>query len=254
MKPLASPMTDERIIAYLLQELTEEEAEHFEEECFAKEKWPDELDSVEQELIDAYLHNELGEERQRRFEEKYLITDVRKARVLTAQTLMQVLPPPKKTFKERLEGLWQRPLVPQFAVAILIVAVLAPILVSLMSAKTYTRVDLAMTAPDRGAGVQMEKVKLPLSTDGLEMHLKLPEPATSGAAAYRVEWENVSGSLGELKISSQDNQSVVVIIRANQLNPGKYVLKLSKTNPGETEKQMGNYFFTAEEPAPIFAK
>jgi len=63
MRPLTSLMTDEHIIAYLLQELNEEEAEHFEEQCFAQEKWPAELDSVEQDLIDAYLRNELSKDR-----------------------------------------------------------------------------------------------------------------------------------------------------------------------------------------------
>ena len=245
-------MTDEQIIAYLLQELTEEEAERFEEHCFAQEKWPaDEIDPVEQDLIDAYLRNELSKDRHRRFEEKYLITDARKARVLTAQSFAQVLcPPRKKTLKEWLEALWQRPLVPQTAVAILIVAIVAPILVvSLMSAKTYTRVDLAMASPERGPGPQMEKVKLPLSTDGLEIHLKLPETSTPGAA-YRVEWQDIKGNSSELKIDKQDTQSIVVLIRANLLSPGRYALYLFKTNAGETEQRIGNYFFQAEETAP----
>jgi hypothetical protein len=238
-------MTDEHIISYLLQELSEEEAERFEEQCFSQEEWPADLDAAEQDLIDAYLHNELSKERRRRFEEKYLITDVRKARVLTAQSFMQVLcPPRKKTIKERLEVFWQQPLVPQAAVAVLIVAVLTPIVVFLMSTKTYSRVDLAMGSLERGVGPQMERVTLPLSTNGLEIHLKLPEP--DSAAAYRVEWENAKGNLGGLKIESQDNQSIVVRVGANQLSPGRYVLKLSKTKNGETEQPVGSYFFRVE--------
>src|SRR5215217_5272779 len=111
---LLTIMDDERITAYFLHELSEEEAERFEEECFAREEWPANLEAVERELIDAYLHNELTKERRLRFEEKYLITDTRKARVLTAQSFLKVLcPPPKPTFQEKLKTIWQRPLVPQ---------------------------------------------------------------------------------------------------------------------------------------------
>ena len=60
-------MTDEHITAYLLEELTEEEAERFEEQCFTEEKWSEEIDAAEQELIDAYLRNELTHDRRRRF-------------------------------------------------------------------------------------------------------------------------------------------------------------------------------------------
>src|SRR5215218_4824475 len=109
-------MTDERITAHLLQELTEEEAGRFEEDCFAREEWPGDLESAEQELIDSYLRNELSKDRRIRFEENYLTTDARKARVLTAGSFHKVLPPPtrqKVTLKEKLYAFWQRPLVPQ---------------------------------------------------------------------------------------------------------------------------------------------
>jgi len=262
-------MTDEHIIAYLLQELSEDEAERFEEQCFAQKEWPADIDSAEQELIDAYLRNELTKDRHRRFEEKYLITDARKARVLTAQSFLEVLCPPQKTtLKEKLKALWQRPLVPQFAigvggpqvaigvpqiaVAVLILAVLAPLLIFyFMSPKTFTPLNLAMTSTERGGGSTIERVTLPLSTDALKIYLKLPEPLPPDTATYRVEWGNVNVNLGELKIVSQDSQSIVVIIPARQLSPGKYALKLFKTNRGETEQQVpGSYLFIAEETAP----
>jgi hypothetical protein len=249
MRPLASFMTDERIIAYLLQELTEEEAERFEEECFAQEKWPAaELNSVEQDLIDAYLGHELSTDRRRRFEEKYLITDARKARVLTAQSFQQVLcPARKKSWKETIQAFWQRPLVPQFAVAILILAVLTPVIIPyFISPKTFTHLHLAITAPDRGDGTQMALVKLPLSTDALKIYLQPPEQS-SPDTTYRVEWENANGPLGVLSIKEQDSQSIVVVIPSNKLSPGRYTLKLFQTNPRPpAERLPDSYFFTAE--------
>jgi hypothetical protein len=82
-------MTDERIIAYLLEELPEEEAEQFEDECFAQERWPEQLRLVEEDLIDNYLRNELGPELRRRFEDNYLTTAARHERVGLAAALLR---------------------------------------------------------------------------------------------------------------------------------------------------------------------
>jgi len=250
-------MTDERMTAYLLQELTEEEAERFEEQCFALDEWPTELESAEQELIDAYLQDELGKDRRLRFEKNYLTTDARKARVLTAQSLHKVLPPPpppqKLTLKEKLWAFIQRPAVPQAAVAIVILAIsiglLAPfVLRGRRPPQTFQRLDLAMSSANRATGAQPEKVTLPLHAEALEVHLKLPEQSTN-AAAYRVRWENTDDKLGELQIGSRDSQSVVVIIPANKVSPGRYTLKLFTVSQDGTEQRVnGDYFFTAEEP------
>src|SRR5215207_4399918 len=120
-------MTDEQITAYLLQELTEEEAERFEDRCFAQEEWPADLDAAEHELIDAYLRNELSKDQRRRFEQYYLTTDARKARVLTAQSFHQVLCPKAReeevTLWAKLQAFWQRPLVARTAMAVLVLAI-----------------------------------------------------------------------------------------------------------------------------------
>ena len=248
-------MTDERITAYLLQELTEEEAGRFEEECFARDEWPHDLESAEQELIDAYLLNKLSKKRRLRFEKNYLTTDARKARVLTAESLRKVLPPrsfQKTTLKEKLFAFWQRPLVPQAAVGIFLLAVsialLAPVFMhGRRPPQTFQRLDLAMSSSNRSSGVQTVKVTLPLSAEALEVHLKLPDQSTN-AASYRVQWENVNDSLGDLQIASKDTQSAVVIIPASRITPGDYVLKLFRINQDGTEQRVsgGDYFFTAE--------
>ena len=234
-------MTDEHITAYLLEELTEQESEQFEEQCFAQDEWPDQLDAAEQDLIDAYLRNELTSERKRRFQERYLTTDARKARVLASSTLHATLCPvqSKSVWPAWLRDLVQRPLVPQTAIAILIVAVVIVILVP-RSPRTFTKIELTMSSPDRGAGAQPEKVLLPLSTEALQIYLKLPEPSAD-TTGYSVQWEDTNGHARELKIDSQDAQTLVVTIPANQLTPGQYILRLFKK--GDV---MGDYFFTAE--------
>ena len=236
-------MTDERITAYLLEELTEQESEQFEEQCFAQDEWPDQLDAAEQELIDAYLRNELTSDRKRRFKERYLTTDARKARVLAARTIHQVLCPEaldKVTFREKFEAFWRRSLVPQAAVAVLVLVAVVVVILAPRSPGTFTQIELAMSSSDRATGAQSEKVSLPLSTEALEIHLKLPEPSAD-TTGYSVQWENTDGQVRELKIDSQDAQSLVVTIPANQLTPGQYILRLFKK--GDV---MGDYFFTAE--------
>jgi hypothetical protein len=246
-------MTDERTTAYLLRELTEEEAERFEEEFFSREEWPADLYSAEQELIDAYLRNELSKDRRRRFEQNYLTTDARKARVLTAQSFLQVLcpvPRPKVTLWEKLQAFSRRHSVPQAAVVVLVLAIIIPVALSVFrgerSPQTFTSIYLAMSSSDRSTGSQTQKVKLPPNSDGVEIHLKLPE-SSAGAVAYYVQAEDVKNRLVNLEIKSQDAQSMVVIIRADELSPGQYILKLSTTNRDGTKSEVGNYFFTVEE-------
>ena len=235
-------MTDERITAYLLEELSEQESEQFEEQCFAQDEWPDQLDAAEQELIDAYLRNELTSDRKRRFQERYLTTDARKARVLAARTLHETLCPaqPKSIWPEWLRAFVQRPLVPQTAIAILVLAAVVIVILIPRSPRTFTQFELAMSQSDRATGVQPKVVSLPLSTEALEIHLKLPEQSAD-TTGYSVQWEDINGQVRELKIVSQDGQAVVVRIPANQLTPGKYLLRLSNKND-----VIGNYFFTAE--------
>jgi len=236
-------MTDERITAYLLEELTEQESEQFEEQCFTQDEWPEQLDAAEQELIDAYLRNELTSDRKRRFQERYLTTDARKARVLAAKTIHQVLCPEtvdKVSFLEKFQAFWRRSLVPQAAVAVLVLVAVVIVILVPRSPKTFTQIELAMSSSDRATGAQSEKVSLPLSTEALEIHLKLPNPSAD-TSGYSVRWENTYGESRELKIESQDAQSVVVRIPANQLTPGSYLLRLLNKND-----VVGNYFFTAE--------
>lgn len=235
-------MTDERITAYLLEELTEQESEQFEEQCFAQDEWSAEIDAAEQELIDAYLRNELTSDRKRRFQERYLTTDARKARVLAAASFHETLCPvkPHSTWSEWLKAFFQRPLVPQTAIAALVLVTVVIVILVPRSPRTFTQIELAMSSSDRATGAQPKIVSLPLSTEALEIHLKLPEPLAD-TTGYSVEWHDINGQVRELKIDSQDAQSVVVSIPANQLIPGKYLLRLSNKND-----VIGNYFFTAE--------
>lgn len=253
-------MTNERTTAYLLEELTEPEAEQFEEQLFARPEWPaDELDAAEADLIDAYIRNELTPNQQQDFADKYLTTAARKERVLMARSFQHVVcthkpPPPKEKWTDWVAGFWKgntpRFATPRFAtIALLVIGVtLAVVWFSLRphAPQSFAYLNLSIATERRSESAQPSKVTLPLGKDALKLSLTLPPPAPTGAA-YRVQWENVQRSLGDLEITSQDQNSVSVVIPAAKLSPGQYVLKLYRKNPdGSEQKVNGSYFFIVE--------
>jgi hypothetical protein len=250
-------MSKERTIAYLLEELTAEDAEQFEEQLFAEQEWPEaELDAAEQELIDAYIRNELTPDRQQHFENKYLTTEARRERVLLAKAFLRVICP--GSFKERLTewvaGFWKGPAprfaTPRFATLALLIFGVALALVWFVlrprAPQSFAYLNLSTATETRSESSQAQKVTLPLGKDALRISLSLPAPAPTGAA-YRVQWDDVHGRLGDLKVESQDEKSVSVVIPAAKLSRGQYALKLYRRNPDGSEQRVnGNYFFTVE--------
>jgi methionine-rich copper-binding protein CopC len=257
-------MTDERIIAYLLEELPEEESERFEDECFAEENWPAQLSLAEEDLIDAYLRDELTPEQRQRFEHNYLTTEARQERVRMAAALLRRVDeynaassapvaarPPEPSWTERLHAFWNsQHWALRSAAAFSLVAVMAVALwLSLSRApspQTFATLTLAVSVNNRAEGAQAGKVKLPLSASALRISLMLPEQLPQ-ASRYRVEWENDRGEAKPLEIAGQDAQSVSVVIPASQLARGQYALKLFAIKADGTEQRTGgSYFFTVE--------
>ncbi len=198
-------MTHERLTAYLLQELTAEEAERFEDQCFAHDEWPAHLESAEQELIDAYLFNELNKDRRSRFEKNYLTTDARKARVLTARSLLQVLiaAPTKNVLSKTIRTFWKRPLVPQVGLVIIVLAIaiwlLSPSL-SFLSRfnESHAVMYLSLSSWDRYGGIKHETVTVPLDRDALVIYLN-PPARSPDTTSYRIQWEDANGILEDKK-------------------------------------------------------
>jgi hypothetical protein len=262
-------MIDERIIAYLLEELTGEESERFEDECFASESWPSQLDPVEADLIEDYLRGELSPERRERFEQNYLTTAARLERVRMAAALLRhvdervaeeetveekegdALPPDNMPPGGWFRSFWNsREWMPRAALALIAVAVLAGAW-WLLRSRTPPRQSVLMLAlsisnGDRAGGPQVEKVKLPPDTSALRISLTLQEHLPS-AARYRVELEDASGDKKPLEVTGQDAQFVSVEIPASQLARGPYALKLFAIRSDGTEQRIaGSYFFMVE--------
>lgn len=247
-------MTEERITAYLLDELPQHEAEQFEDECFAQTEWPDlELESAEEDLIQAYINNELSPERRRRFEENYLTTTAREEKLLFARAFLRVVcPAGQPTWTQRLFGRLKslvcapRFAVPRFAVILVTLGLVAALLWWFVSPpkrpQTFAHLNLKISINTRAASDPVPTVKLPLAEDALRITLALPEPAPPGAK-YRVQWEDVKGAVKNLDIVKQDPDSISVIIPADELTRGQYTLKLFD----ETDTRVpGDYLFNVE--------
>lgn len=249
-------MNDERTTAYLLEELTELEAKQFEEQCFAQAEWPEvELESAEEDLIQAYIKNELSPERRKRFEENYLVTEARKERLLLARSFLLVActgshQPPRSWWQRLAEWLkpqrvtprWMIPRFASVAVAIGLVAMLAFWSFREKTPQTFANLNLLMTLESRSASGPVQKVRLPIAEDALRISLTLPQTAPPGAS-YRVQWEDLRGTLDDdLKIEQSNPNSISVIIPAEKLKPGQYTLKLFQNE----QRVQGSYHFNVD--------
>jgi methionine-rich copper-binding protein CopC len=257
-------MTEERIIAYLLGELPEEQSEQFEEECFAQERWPAQISMGEEDLIDAYLRNELSQEQRQRFEQHYLTTEARQERVSMAAALLRrldecqpaaqttvTIEPAQPGWAERLRAFWDSQnwalrTAMSLGVTVVLATTLWFTLLRAPSPGTYDEMTLAHSVNNRAEGVRADKVKLPLKSDALKISLTLPERLPP-AAGYRVELENEDGKTRNLDIAGYDAKSVSVLIPAYKLERGLYALNLFAINADGAESAVnGNYFFTVE--------
>lgn len=257
-------MTDERIFAYLLGELPEEESERFEEECFAGDDWPEQIKLAEDDLIDAYVREELTPEQRQHFELNYLTTEARLKRVAMAAALLRHV----DTFGNdearaptAVEQTWISSLIASWGSwrwalrAGLAVGVVAVVVGGLWfsrprvaSPRVLATLTLTISSDDnnRAEGAEPGRVKLQPDAEGvLRIYLKLPRQPT--AAAYRVELMNEDGETKPLDITGRDAESVLVEIPSARLTRGQYALKIFAVRPDGAEQRVsGIYLFNVE--------
>lgn len=255
-------MNDEHIRAYLLGELPGEESERFEEECFAGGDWPEEVRAAEHDLVDAYLRNELTPEQRQHFEQNYLTTEKRLKRVATAAALLghvETLRKEKNSEQEQGRTRWVNSFIAPWhrqswavraglAVGVVAVVVVAVWLVRSRTSSPRSFATLSLTVADgnRAEGGQSGRVKLPPGADGLRIYLRLPD-AAAGATRYRIELENEEGEKNAVDAVGRDAETVTVEIPAAQLGRGQYALRLFAVGPGGAEQRVsGLYYFRIE--------
>ena len=117
---------DDKITRYFLGELSTDEAELFDRECFSNSTFAESVFVVEDELIDRYVRNELSDADRERFEQFYLTTDARRSRVSMARSLNLTMnsATSEKTRPFESHSIWQR-LIPNRALTRYALATLA---------------------------------------------------------------------------------------------------------------------------------
>jgi hypothetical protein len=260
-------MTDERIIAYLLDELPEAEAAQFEEDCFAQARWPRQINRVEGDLIDAYLRGELSPEQREHFEQNYLTTKARVKRVRMAAALLRVIDDPTgeeaqepvsgeangTSWFKRLIVFWNnRPWrLPAFAALGLLFVITGAWWLSrpdTPARPTLATLTLTIGADvRRGAGDHPASVRLSPDVDALSIHLTLPEQATMSGLPGRVELVDQDGEVRPLTIEAREAGALTVVIPTAQLKRGLYSLRLfTKNAEGAEQRVSGSYVFVVE--------
>jgi anti-sigma-K factor RskA len=82
--------SDQTITSYLLNELSEEDQELFEEAYLSDPSLFEQVQALEEELIEDYVKGDLSGQERRRFELHYLASDQRRARIEAARELLRV--------------------------------------------------------------------------------------------------------------------------------------------------------------------
>jgi hypothetical protein len=254
----------DRVVSYLLGQMSEEESEQFEDECFAQKHWPSQVKLIEEELIDAYLHHDLSSEQRELFERNYLTTVTRQERVRVVAALLRqvcqrddvvveqpVVGRAEGTWAERLKAFWggrTRGLRVASAVAALVIisGVSWLYLSRVRPPRAVATLRLTSSVINRSEGVQASTVKLPPDADALRVFLTLPERATP-APHYRAELDSEDGETTTLAVEGQDGRAVPVLIPASLLSRGQYAVTLFAVKDGGTEQPAyGTYFFNVE--------
>lgn len=252
-----------RVVSHLLGQMSDEEAERFEDECFAEKNWPSQVRLVEEDLIDAYLQGELTPEQRGLFERNYLTTAARQERVRVAAALSRQACEPEpvverpvvvrkgETWGERFRAFWGGRgwgLRAASAVAALVIVVgLAWLYVSRERApREVATLRLTSSIINRSEDVQARTVKLPPDADALRVSLVLPERATP-APRYRAELDSQDGETTPLNVEARDAGSVSVLIPASRLPRGRYALTLFAVGDDGVEQPVyGSYVFVVE--------
>lgn len=249
-------MTDEQITAYLLEELTAEESERFEDELFAADEWETDIQGVEDDLIDAYLRRELSPERTRRFEDNYLCTEARRERARLAAAILRradELTPaadPKPTEEpgwwQKISAGWNSQPAALRAVAVIAVLVLFAGAVWFVGFRGQRQpmiatLSLSLTNSTRSSAPgPNERINLQ-GKDLLKLSLALPEtlPATSKCDPEILDGAGRSVSVGS---STRNGANLILEIPAAQLRPGTYQIKVSASENGNSSTTLVGYY------------
>jgi hypothetical protein len=249
---------DERMIAYLLGELTEAESILIEEEYLTDDEALAQLMAIEAELYDAYARNALSPERSRRFENKFLTTPEQRNRLEFSYALLrQPRPIPSRGAK---------PLA--WAAAIFAVLTIAAVLtwkywpvpqnsavITQQASVTPSRVVVPFAiGGSTTRSVSDETVLVvPANADDLQITAELerePHPPLQ-AVLNTPEGTEIWKSDPARPIEFPNDSHIRLEIPASGLASGHYILTLSAKNPQGNFEEIQSYSFLVRTQNPV---
>lgn len=251
---IPTPEVQARLRQYLLGLLAEGSREEIEKGLLRDEDLFEELLIAEDDLVDNYLGGELSRNERTAFEQHFLATTERQEKLTFARAFNRHMTAthPSEIAAGRFWPLLKNRQSQVFGVtgiAILLIAVVLALWLfrdQRTSPQSFATLNLTITQGTRGDGSPVPVLRLPIREDALRIVLALPEKPPP-ALRYQAELETAAGEKRRLAPTSDDSNSLKVVIPATDLKRGQYAIKLFAVgNDGVEQRVSGGYYFTLE--------
>lgn len=226
--------------------MSETEVEEVELRLLSDAAYGEELDMVVNELTDQYVAGDFSPEDGTRFKDYFFQSAERRRKLEVARQLQEYAATPVTSGSNKLSHLW----LPQgftaraMATLLVVVAVGLGIFVLRESLRqpVVITATLKLVEDSRGSGDGSRTTIGPASkSDRVELKLLLPE--TNSARQFRAELLDERGSVTKISALDSKDGAVTLVLRATQLQPQTYAIKLYSVDNGVDQRINGSYFF-----------
>lgn len=246
---------------YLLGQLEQGEAEQLELRLLTDPAFGEEFDVIVNEITDEYVGNELHGDDRKRVQQYFLKSTERQNKMRFASELLERAAAERGSASarvqvqprllERLWGFWgNQSLITRFATAFATIVIAAGVILLAIpgtrTSGTYAFISLAISNSDRDVGAKVKSLRLEPGSPGIRIELTLPDQMPQ-SKSYRVELLDAQQGARNLKIEQQTDRSLLVVVPANEIAPGSYIVRLYAVNPEGTEQRIhGSYYFAVQ--------
>lgn len=221
----------------------------------------EEFDVIVNEITDEYVGNELRADDRKRVQQYFLRSTERQNKLRFASELLEraaaIERAPASVVQaetgtlERVRAFWgNMALLTRFATTFAAIVIVAGVLLLTVpgtrTSGTYAVVNLTISNSERASGSEIQQVRLEPGSPGIQIELALPDQVPP-SKNYRVELLDEKQATRNLRLEQQTEAKLVVVVPANEISPGSYIIRLYATNPDGAEQRIrGSYFFTVQ--------
>jgi len=243
---------------YLLGQLDQSAAERFELRLLTDAAFGEEFDVIVNEITDEYVGDELHADDRKRVQQYFLTSTERQNKLRFASELLEraaIERAPASVVQaepgmlERVRAFWgNMALLTRFATTFAAIVIVAGVLLLTIPGTrtpgTYAVVNLTISNSERASGSEIKQVRLEPGSPGIQIELALPNQVPQ-SKNYRVELLDEKHATQNLRIEQQTESKLIVVVPANEIGLGSYIIRLYATNPDGAEQRIrGSYFFT----------